>query len=40
MEKNMYKAFCKKYIDSGNEDELEEFIQELKSHLYASIAEK
>ena len=46
MEKNMYKAFCKKYIDSGNEDELEEFIQEnkpneinrindLKSHLSA-----
>ena len=28
MEKNMYKAFCKKYIDSGDEDELEEFIQE------------
>ena len=46
MEKNMYKAFCIKYIDSGDEDELEEFIQEneaneikrindLKSHLSA-----
>ncbi len=40
------RLFCKKYIDSGNEDELEEFIQEyepneikrindLKSHLSA-----
>ena len=45
-EKKYVQGFCKKYIDSGDEDELEEFIQEnepneikrindLKSHLSA-----
>ena len=47
--KNMFEAFCKKCIESEDEDELEDFIKEyepneigrlneLKSHLYASNA--
>ena len=46
--KNMFEAYCKKCIDSGDEEELEDFIKEyepneinrineLKSHLHASI---
>ena len=50
--KNMFEAFCKKCLESGNEDELEEFIKkyepdalnkinELKSHLIAcNVADK